>query len=844
MNRMLLYLILSSMLHLDSSVYAQIRTWHSQERLNLPQFGIDPDNTQQVLDSLRSRNILARHSVIRFCGQETLRTAVPLLRDLFASDSARKDRSSILFAIRRMGDTTFQNEFRTEIDSLRGTDERITDITFFTSYLMEKHNDDYGFTAILPYYADPEKLNRHKPLIGELEPFFGSPHEAEVRTILRNCASSHPTGGARGVCLRYLQRLQDPQLEPLAYQRAFSDSDGTVRLIAREILKEISSPRYVETLYDAVQHETHFRSSYYASLLSTRQPSAYKYVVDVYRENRDPESNSLLKLELENPFVFLLPRNVSTTTAFDSLIFAVNQLADYEWLADAAFVDELTNDLQTARNYLASGDTANAASSTKAFRRTVDEEYRDSLDGDNRSVTIEAWRFLYFSSSLMLERLLSSDQLDTVVAVHPNSVHADSPNITLSIHGRGFAHGTEAFWNGDPRVTSVLSDTALQMIVLPSDLLIPGTAEIRVINPVRTAGGTLLFSILPASSPTYTLTLSVVGNGTVTKSPDLAAYDSASTVQLTATPAAGYTFAGWSGDVSGTSNPLTMVMNSSKEITAIFAPSSLITTYSLFATHSMHLEQNSKVFSGDIGVNDAGSPPFLDSQVELSIGIGVTTAAGSSVKAHRIKVKSGATVHGSIHYNTIENNGTITGTQHTPLPLPLVATLPEFKSATPGTQNIEVPQNGTHTLQPDSYGDIMVRRNGRLILTGGTYHLSSFTGGDNVQLICQAPAEIRIAGKFDSGQGSFIGPEDTTLVSADKIMFHVGGINGTNGTLGATPKAAKIGIGNRVWASFYVPNGTLWIRQNSEATGQFIGKDVDVGIGVKVRKIMTMKNDE
>jgi hypothetical protein len=258
-----------------------------------------------------------------------------------------------------------------------------------------------------------------------------------------------------------------------------------------------------------------------------------------------------------------------------------------------------------------------------------------------------------------------------------------------------------------------------------------------------------------------------------------------------------------------------------------------LTTYSLFATHSMHLEQNSKVFSGDIGVN-----------VELSIGIGVTTAAGSSIKAHRIKVKSGATVHGSIHYNTIENNGTITGTQHTPLQLPLVAALPEFKSATPGTQYIEVPQNGTHTLQPGSYGDIRVRRNGRLILTGGTYHLSSFTGGDNVQLICQAAAEIRIAGKFDSGQGSFIGPEDTTLVSADQIMFYVGGINGTNGTLGATPKAAKIGIGNRVWASFYVPNGTLWIRQNSEATGQFIGKDVDVGIGVKVRKIMTMKNDE
>ncbi len=48
---------------------------------------------------------------------------------------------------------------------------------------------------------------------------------------------------------------------------------------------------------------------------------------------------------------------------------------------------------------------------------------------------------------------------------------------------------------------------------------------------------------------TFTLTVSAT-NGTVTKNPDLAAYDSNSTVQLTATPATGYHFTGWSGDVA------------------------------------------------------------------------------------------------------------------------------------------------------------------------------------------------------------------------------------------------------------------------------------------------------
>lgn len=258
-----------------------------------------------------------------------------------------------------------------------------------------------------------------------------------------------------------------------------------------------------------------------------------------------------------------------------------------------------------------------------------------------------------------------------------------------------------------------------------------------------------------------------------------------------------------------------------------------ITPYSLFAAHSLWLEQNSTVYSGNIGVNEAGSPPFLSSDVELTIGIG-STVSSTSVRAHRIKVKDGAMISADVFYNDLENNGTITGSLHTPLTLPLVSALPEFKTAIPGTTNITIPQDGTQTLAPGSYGDILVRRNGTLILTGGEYHFNSFDTGDNVRIVFQTASNVRIAQKFDSDQGSYIGPEDTTSLSADKIVFYVAGINGSSGTLSATPKAAQIGIANTVKANFYAPNGTLWIRQNSEVTGAFMGKDVDVGIGVKV----------
>lgn len=85
-------------------------------------------------------------------------------------------------------------------------------------------------------------------------------------------------------------------------------------------------------------------------------------------------------------------------------------------------------------------------------------------------------------------------------------------------------------------------------------------------------------------TPVITYSLNVIANnGVVVKNPNQANYNQGSTVQLTATPNSGYTFTGWSGDASGTANPLTVTMNSNKNITAIFTliPAS---TYTLNVT--------------------------------------------------------------------------------------------------------------------------------------------------------------------------------------------------------------------------------------------------------------------
>jgi uncharacterized repeat protein (TIGR02543 family) len=79
----------------------------------------------------------------------------------------------------------------------------------------------------------------------------------------------------------------------------------------------------------------------------------------------------------------------------------------------------------------------------------------------------------------------------------------------------------------------------------------------------------------------YTLTVYVSPSraGSVTKNPNKAKYAQRETVQLTATANAGYIFSNWSGNASGTSNPITITMNSNKTVTANFKLQYTLTVY-------------------------------------------------------------------------------------------------------------------------------------------------------------------------------------------------------------------------------------------------------------------------
>lgn len=71
----------------------------------------------------------------------------------------------------------------------------------------------------------------------------------------------------------------------------------------------------------------------------------------------------------------------------------------------------------------------------------------------------------------------------------------------------------------------------------------------------------------------FTLSTSVNGSGAVTLSPPGGVYDEGTVLILTATPAANFDFARWSGDVTGAVNPVSITMDGNKSVTATFTPS-------------------------------------------------------------------------------------------------------------------------------------------------------------------------------------------------------------------------------------------------------------------------------
>lgn len=134
---------------------------------------------------------------------------------------------------------------------------------------------------------------------------------------------------------------------------------------------------------------------------------------------------------------------------------------------------------------------------------------------------------------------------------------------------------------------------------IASTATIPGTAAgMQYAFTGWSDGGSLTHSITVSASPaTYTgqfktqyyLTTSVSPAGGGAIIPQAGWYDSGASLQLSATPASGYTFAAFSGDVTSTTTPQTVSVTAPTKVAAIFGTTAVTgTVYTVCAAGCTH----------------------------------------------------------------------------------------------------------------------------------------------------------------------------------------------------------------------------------------------------------------
>jgi uncharacterized repeat protein (TIGR02543 family) len=183
--------------------------------------------------------------------------------------------------------------------------------------------------------------------------------------------------------------------------------------------------------------------------------------------------------------------------------------------------------------------------------------------------------------------------------------------------------GTATTYTFPPKVT-----TSVRMTVtgVSSSTGAVGLSEIAVFG-------------LPVDTTQYKLTTSAApsGSGLITASPSQTSYTNGTQVVLTASPNTGYSFSGWSGDASGTANPVTVTMTGNLAITANFtsSPGTIAVTPAT-------------------GLSAAGAPggPFTPSSATYTL----QNTGGSAITWSALQVQPWTTL--SLHGGSLTPGGT------------------------------------------------------------------------------------------------------------------------------------------------------------------------------------------
>ena len=258
--------------------------------------------------------------------------------------------------------------------------------------------------------------------------------------------------------------------------------------------------------------------------------------------------------------------------------------------------------------------------------------YNNTIYGNYNGITSDQWGELG-ESVLIKNNLCNGNDIDYDApngagAFDANSVNNISEDATSP--NESFRSRTATFVSTTPGSEDFhldCSDTAAreQGINLSGDPDLPFSDDID--GETRVPAGA--WDIGADTSVCWTLTVNVAGSGTVTKDPDREEYKDGVWVKLTPAPAEGWTFSGWSGDLTGSANPGWIGMDADKTVTATFT----INTYTVTANANGNGAGQMGSTPAGISYSYSGSPTLASASFNYDETVVLTASAGTGSTA-------------------------------------------------------------------------------------------------------------------------------------------------------------------------------------------------------------------
>jgi hypothetical protein len=255
-----------------------------------------------------------------------------------------------------------------------------------------------------------------------------------------------------------------------------------------------------------------------------------------------------------------------------------------------------------------------------------------------------------------------------------------------------------------------------------------------------------------------------------------------------------------------------------------------INNYVLFALDSLHLKggngTTTNITDGDVGVQSDDPSDHMNLCVG---GSGHSIFMGDGTQANSDNFASGpACSFWDVYSNNLTGGPVIRNSGPNTFTTPIIAPgdLPAFPSFTCNPANpVVVPKNGSQTLPPGTYGDLVVQNGATVTFGAGTYTFCGVTMGQNASIVDVDATVVQIADSL-SANGGTIGPSPSA-----KWFVRGDDVHNSNDT------AVQFGREGTIAGTFWVPDHQMNLGHGTDLTGHFWAESIDSDWNIQVHGV-------